>query len=134
MRLINYIIILFLFAQCSTETPENLVGVWRVDGFRHSINEFNDSEKKELEKRARSTTYEFKQDFSLRVTSGFTKKSKTGTWYWDPYREKLVINNNTVFSENVDTIFIYHMDKNEMSWMQTFSNQDTSYVHLKRVE
>ena len=114
--------------------PERLLGKWRVTNFQHSLKVFNDSEKSELSKRAKSTTYEFKDDFTVRVTSGFTKSSKTGTWYWDEYREKLVINNNTVLEENVDTLFIEYFKDEEMKWMQTFSQRDTSFVYLKRVE
>lgn len=123
-----------LFSHCNAETPELLVGKWRVDEFAHSIKDFNSAEKKELEKRAKSTTYDFKSDFSIRVTSGFSKSSKLGTWYWDPYREKLVVNNNTILEENVDTIFIEEISRSEMIWRQTFDKQDTSYIYLKKVE
>lgn len=123
-----------LCAHCNAKTPELIVGKWRVAEFAHSIKEFNSDEKLELEKRAKSTTYEFKSDFSIRVTSGFSKSSKLGTWYWDPYREKLVINNNTILEENVDTIFIREISSSEMIWRQTFDQTDTSYIYLKRVE
>ncbi len=123
-----------LFAHCTAETPELLLGKWRVKEFGHSIKEFTHAERKELEKRAKSTTYDFKPDFSIRVTSGFNKSSKLGTWYWDPYREKLVINNNTILEENVDTIFITEITDSDMIWLQTFDKQDTSYIYLKKVE
>ena len=134
MRLIKLLIIVLVFSHCNAEMPERLLGKWRVTNFQHSLKVFNDSEKSELSKRAKSTTYEFKDDFTVRVTSGFTKSSKTGTWYWDEYREKLVINNNTVLEENVDTLFIEYFKDEEMKWMQTFSQRDTSFVYLKRVE
>ncbi len=134
MKLIKYILVILFFSHCSVKTPEQLIGKWRVEGFKHSLDEFNDAQRIELEKRAKSTTYEFKTDFSVRVTSGFSKSSKTGRWYWDPYRKKLVIDNNSVLEENTDSIFIHSVSDDRMIWMQTFSQLDTSYVHLKRVE
>ncbi len=122
-----------VFTHCTADMPEYLIGKWRVTGFNHSISEFNESERKELNKRAQSTTYEFKPDFKVRVTSGYTKSSKMGTWYWDKYREKLVINNNSLLEDNVDTLYISLESDDEMTWRQSFNRTDTSYIHLKRV-
>ncbi|MEJ6680565.1 MAG: hypothetical protein QNL21_00580 [Flavobacteriales bacterium] len=134
MKLIKLLLLILLFGHCNANIPEKLIGKWRVVKFDHSLNVFNESEKTELNKRAKSTTYEFKKDFTVRVASGFTKSSKTGTWYWDEYREKLVINNNSVLEENVDTLFIKKFKDDKMSWMQTFSRTDTSFIYLKRVD
>lgn len=123
-----------LLSNCNADVPDKLIGKWRVVEFNHSLKVFNESEKLELNKRAQSTTYEFKNDFTIRVTSGFTKSSKTGTWYWDKYREKLVINNNSVLEENVDTLYIVKFKGDNMKWMQTFSRTDTSFIYLKRVD
>ena len=126
--------LIVLLSHCNADVPDKLIGKWRVVEFNHSLKVFNESEKLELNKRAQSTTYEFKNDFTIRVTSGFTKSSKTGTWYWDEYREKLVINNNSVLEENVDTLYIVKFKGDDMKWMQTFSRTDTSFIYLKRVD
>ena len=134
MKLSRLFLLIVLLSHCNADVPDKLIGKWRVVEFNHSLKVFNESEKLELNKRAQSTTYEFKNDFTIRVTSGFTKSSKTGTWYWDEYREKLVINNNSVLEENVDTLYIVKFKGDDMKWMQTFSRTDTSFIYLKRVD
>lgn len=134
MKLSRLFLLIVFLSHCIADVPDKLIGKWRVVEFNHSLKVFNESEKLELNKRAQSTTYEFKNDFTIRVTSGFTKSSKTGTWYWDEYREKLVINNNSVLEENVDTLYIVKFKGDDMKWMQTFSRTDTSFIYLKRVD
>ena len=134
MKLIKLLLLALLLGRCNADVPKKLIGKWRVIEFDHSLKVFNESEKNELNKRAKSTTYEFKKNFTVRVTSGFTKSSKTGTWYWDEYREKLVINNNSALEENVDTLYIERFKDDKMKWIQTFSRTDTSFIYLKRVD
>jgi len=133
MNKLVFCLFCLMLISCSSDLPELLVGKWRVTSFDHSLSQFDNAQRNELEKRAKSTTYDFKNDFQVRVTAGYNKSSKMGTWYWDEERRKLVINDHSILAQNTDTIFIHKITQNKMVWVQKFNPTDTSFINLKRV-